>query len=130
MPIDKGTWCGTTMRPGFARGSKLLHGQQLCLLIRFALLGRILYTYFYPWSGRRCGRTKAEFEAGYLRFQSVFGAAFAVLTYEMEVIHVSGCLGDPMACAVLPDVAFLASNTVSAVVLAHFLALNSCNVGT
>jgi len=113
------------MRPGFGPGSKFLHRRQLCLLIRFAFLSRNWYTDFHPLSGRRGGRTKAEFEAGYLRFQGVFRAAFAVLANEMEVILVSGSLGDPMACAMLPDVAFLASNTVSAVVLAQFLALDS-----
>lgn len=121
MPIDKGTWCGTGIRSCFAGGSKLLHGRQLCLLIGSALLGRIWYTYLYPWSGRRGGRAKAEFEAGYLRLQSVFGTTFAVLANEMEVLLVSGRLGDTMACAVLPDIAFLASNTMSAVVLAHVL---------
>ena len=37
---------------------------------------------------------------------------------KMEVVLLGGFLGDPMACAMLPDIAFLTSNAMSAIILA------------
>ena len=58
-----------------------------------------------------------EFQAWYFGFECVFCTTFAINTDEVEVVLLSCILRDTMTCTVLPDIALLTCNTVTAIVL-------------
>lgn len=53
-----------------------------------------------------------KFEGWYLWFLRIFCSTLTNMTDKVEVVFLGFCLRDPKTCAMLPDIAFLASDAV------------------